>query len=466
MTAASKLIGSFEGVFSLGPGGALSLPDPRALRGEATDRLVRSAVFGDEEEKGAARWLIRELCRLSGIHSCSIQTLYEAMGRREAGGFTTPALNLRGTVYDTARAAMRAAKKLDAGPVVFELARSEMGYTFQDPAEYSAVIHAAALREGMTGALFIQGDHFQVSSKKYHAGGESRDKEIAALRDLIARAVEAGFYNIDIDASTLVVLERGSLKEQQRDNYERQAELSALVRKVQPKGVEVSIGGEIGEVGGKNSTPEEFRAFMGGFKEAFAAAAPGKRGMSKISVQTGTSHGGVVLPDGSVAEVSIDFGVLKEISAIARREYGLAGAVQHGASTLPADAFSQFPANDAAEVHLATEFQNLMLDHPEFPAGLRKEMYGWLTANCADERKKGWTDEQFFYKTRKKAWGPFKAQAWDLPEATRAAIGRTLEEKFAFLFGQLKVTGHRKTVERFVRPVEVRLPAPPSVTWG
>ncbi len=460
VTAVSRLIGSFRGVFTLEAGGRVSLSDPGALKGEAADRLARAAVFGSDGERAAARWLVRDLCRQSGIHSSSIQPLSEAMGRGEARGFTTPALNLRGNVYDTARSAMRAMMRLDAGPVVFELARSEMGYTFQDPAEYSAVVHAAALREGMTGPLFIQGDHFQVNAKKYHAGGESRGKEMAALRDLIARAVEAGFYNIDIDASTLVVLERSGLEEQQRDNYERQAELSALVRGRQPEGVEISIGGEIGEVGGKNSTPEEFHAFMRGFRKAFAATSPGKKGVSKISIQTGTSHGGVVLPDGSVAQVSINFGCLREISAIARKAYGMAGAVQHGASTLPAEAFSQFPAHDAAEVHLATEFQNIMLDHEAFPADLRKEMYAWLTANCADERKKGWTDEQFFYKTRKKAWGPFKRATWDLPEATRAAICRSLEEKFAFLFEQLRVAGGRATVERLVKPVEVRVPAP------
>lgn len=465
MSAVPAFIESFKNAFTVSPAGEVSISDPGALRGEATDRLVRAAVFGPEGEREAARWLLRELCRLTGIHSTSIQPLYEAMGRGEASGFTTPALNLRGMVYDMARAAMRAARKLEAGPVVFELARSEMGYTFQEPAEYAAVVHAAALREGMTGPLFIQGDHFQVNAKKYHAGGETREKELAALRDLVTRAVEAGFYNIDIDSSTLVVLDREGIKEQQRDNFERQAEFTALVRRLQPEGVEISVGGEIGEVGGKNSTPEEFRVFTESFQETFSAAGFSK-GMSKISIQTGTSHGGVVLPDGSVAEVSIDFNCLREISAIARKEYGMAGAVQHGASTLPADAFSQFPAHDAAEVHLATEFQNMMLDHPEFPAELRREIYAWLGENCQGDRKEGWTDEQFYYKTRKKGWGPFKAQVWDLPAATREAIGSALEDKFAFLFEQLRVKGGRSLVDRFVKPVEIRRQAPPSVVSG
>ena len=463
MTAGTAFLDGFKDAFTVSPSGGITITDPAALRGGATDRLARAAAFGSAAEKEAAGWALRELCRLSGIHSASIQPLYEAMGRGEARGFTTPAMNLRGLVYETARAAMRAQKKLDAGPVVFELARSEMGYTFQDPAEYSAMIHAAALREGMKGPIFIQGDHFQVNAKKYHAGGESREAEMKALRDLVAAAIDAGFHNIDIDASTLVVLERDGVKEQQRDNFERQAELTALIRSRQPRGVEISVGGEIGEVGKKNSTPEEFRAFMGGLGEAFSRAAGGAKSISKISIQTGTSHGGVVLPDGTVAKVSIDFSCLMDISAIARKEYGMAGAVQHGASTLPADAFSEFPVHDAAEVHLATEFQNIMLDHPEFPGDLRREMYAWLSATCAADRKEGWTDEQFYYKTRKKGWGPFKAQVWDLPQGVRDALGEALQEKFEFLFGKLRVAGGRETVERFVRPVEIRRELPGAV---
>jgi fructose/tagatose bisphosphate aldolase len=462
-SSARTLIDSFKDTFTLSPSGELTLHKPDALKGEVTDRLVHAAVFGAATESEAARWLIRDLCRARGIHLASIQSLYEAMGRGEAAGFTTPALNLRGMAYDMARAAVAAMLKLDAAPVVFELARSEMGYAFMNPSEYATVVMAAALREGMTGPLFVQGDHFQVNAKKYHAGGETRDAELKALRQLVTDAVEAGFYNIDIDASTLVVLERPSVKEQQRDNFEQQAEFTALVRKSQPKGVVISVGGEIGEVGGKNSTPEEFRAFTDNFRETFAKRADGAPGISKISVQTGTSHGGVPMADGSVAKVKLDFEVLRSISDMARKEYGMAGAVQHGASTLPADAFGEFPKHGAAEVHLATEFQNIVLDHPEFPKELRTEMYAWLKANCADERKSGMTDEQFYYKTRKKSWGPFKSHTWGLLPRTRETLRATLQSKFEFLFQQLRVPGGRSTVTKFVKPVEVRVPPPAAM---
>lgn len=417
------------------------------------DNLVRQAVFGQAEEKNQAQNKIWELAGKAGIWSASIRPLYGAMGRGEVAGFTVPAMNLRGIVYDSARAAFKVAGKRKAGAFIFELARSEMGYTFQNCQEYAIVVIAAAIREGYTGPVFIQGDHYQVNVKKFAAGGAERDKEIQALKDLIAEAIAGGYRNIDIDSSTVVDLDKSSIKEQQFDNYENTAQLAAHIRSVEPAGVTVSIGGEIGEVGKKNSTPDEFRAFMDGFNEEFEKLAPGKTGLSKVSVQTGTTHGGVVLPDGSIAKVSIDFGVLKKISDVARGEYKLAGAVQHGASTLPAESFDEFPKSDAAEVHLATEFQNILMDHPAFSTDLKKEMYAWLDANCADERKPDWTPEQFYYKTRKKAWGPFKAQAWDMPEDKKVELRKALEDKMDLLFGKLGVAGSKTIVKKYVKPL-------------
>src|SRR2546428_1952403 len=175
-------------------------------------------------------------------------------------------------------------------------------------------------------------------------------------------------------------------------------------------------------------------------------------GISKISVQTGTSHGGVVLPDGSIAKVQLDLAALKELSAAARATYRLGGAVQHGASTLPQDAFSHFPQCEAIEIHLATNFQNIVFDHPALPVDFRRELNEWVKVECKEEWKKGDTEEQFIYKSRKKAIGPFKRRLWDLPADVRAAIGADLERTFAFLFEQLRVTGTRAVTDRYVKP--------------
>jgi fructose-bisphosphate aldolase, class II len=443
-------------------GGSIAVGDDRVdvrdaarIASPAMDGLAYAAVFGDDGERDDARWLIWEIAQALAVRPSSIHDLYLARGKGKTGGFTVPAINVRGMAYHTARAVFRTANKLKAGAFICEIARSEIAYTDQRPGEYVAVILAAALREGFRGPVFIQGDHFQVSAKKFATDPEA---EVNAVKQLAREAVDAGFYNIDIDTSTLVDLSKPSLEEQQRVNYERAVEIALVVREVQPAGVQISIGGEIGEVGTKNSTVEELRTYMDGFNSALAKSGTGLEGLSKISVQSGTTHGGVVLPDGSIADVSIDFETLRTLSTIARDEYRLAGAVQHGASTLPDSAFHHFPKTETAEIHLATNFQTMLYDN--LPDDLRKEIYAWLAANAKDERKPTDTDEQFYYKTRKKALGPFKRRFWDLPEPIKAKLAAAYDEKFSFLFSQLAVADTAKVVAQFVTPVEIHRPKP------
>jgi fructose/tagatose bisphosphate aldolase len=444
--ATQRVIDLYGGGVSLVPGG-IEVRDQTKLRSPATDRLVWQAVFGTGDEREAARWLIWELGQATGARPASINDLYLARGRGECGGFTVPAINVRMLAYDTARAIFRAARSGKAGAIILEIARSEIAYTEQRPAEYVAVLIAAALREGYTLPLFIQGDHCQVNHKKYQADAGS---EIGEVKKLIAEEVGAGFYNIDVDTSTLVDLSHEALEEQQRLNYEHAAEITAFIREQEPRGVTVSVGAEIGEVGMKNSTVEELHAFMRGYNRSLAALGD-HEGISKISVQTGTSHGGVVLPDGTMADVKLDLHALAALSTVAREEYGLAGAVQHGASTLPSNAFGNFPRIETAEIHLATNFQNMVFDHPRLPSGLKERVRTWLDENAVGERKSGDTNEQFYYKARKKAIGPFKRDFWSLPEEVRGAIAADLEKTFAFLFEQLNVNGTQEQVNRFIQ---------------
>ncbi|HIE64588.1 MAG: class II fructose-bisphosphate aldolase [Nitrospira sp.] len=429
----------------------ISVIDASRVRGALIDRLVWTAVFHEKDEmRGTARWIIKMAAPHLGIHLSSIQPLYEARGRGENSGFTVPAINVRVMAYDTARAIFRAASHGEVGAFILEIAKSEMNYTHQSPAEYAAVMTAAAIQEGFTGPLFIQGDHIQVSAKKYTA---DRETELGGIRQLIKEAITAGFYNIDIDSSTLVVLDRPNIIEQQRDNFEVAADLTAYIRSLEPAGVTISVGGEIGEVGGKNSTVEEFEVYLDQFLESLQRQGSKLTGISKISVQTGTSHGGVPLADGTVAEVKLDFSVLKEISKVAQVKYGLSGAVQHGASTLPAEVFDRFPTTGTAEIHLATEFQNMIYDR--IPRVLREEIYTYLRETCKGERTSDQTEEQFIYKTRKKAIGPFKRRLWELPSDLREKIGRSLEERFVFLFNKLNVVKTRDVVAKTVQPVAV-----------
>ncbi len=402
--AAAALLERLEGIARV-EGDRLAIDDAGAFRHELLDELVFDAVFhADEPMRDTARWLIWSASQALGCGSASIHELYLARGRGELGArqFTVPAINARAVAYLTARQAFAAAMERDAGTLIFEIAKSEMAYTDQRPGEYSIVILAAALREGWQLPVFIQGDHFQFNVAKW---GADPDAEMDGIKALTREAVAAGFLNIDVDSSTLVDLSLPTVPEQQALNAANTVELTRLIRSLEPSGVTISVGGEIGEVGKTNSTEPELRD-----------------------------------------------------------EYGLAGCVQHGASTLPEEAFHHFPANGTAEIHLATGFQNILYDGGGLPAELKAEMLAWCVANCADERKADETDGQFLYKTRKKAIGPFKRALWSLRPEARDQIGANLRAKFGLLFDELRVGGTRELVERHVRAVEQ--PRPPPAALG
>jgi fructose/tagatose bisphosphate aldolase len=412
-------------------------------------KLAEKAAIGNNPDKAAAQYVIRKLALAYGATPSSVIDLYLARGRGEIPfTFTVPAINLRMLAFDSARMVFKVAKQMNAGAFIFEIARSEMGYTDQRPAEYSSSILGAAIAEDYTGPIFIQGDHFQVSAKRY---ANSPDTEIEAIKDLIREALSAGFYNIDIDTSTMVDMSKLNVPEQQQVNYTLSAMFSAFIRSNQPKNIQVSIGGEIGEVGGHNSTEEELRSYMDGYNKELTKQAQKAIGLSKISIQTGTSHGGVVLPDGSIAKVSLDFDILQKLSRVARSAYGMGGTVQHGASTLPETAFGKFVESEAVEVHLATNFQNMVYDR--IPDDLRSEMYAYLDQNHASDRKPDMTDEQFYYKTRKYAIGQFKNKTWKLPSSTKNDIMEALEKQFNQLFTDLGMRDTRVYTDAMTKPI-------------
>jgi fructose/tagatose bisphosphate aldolase len=441
-------------------GQRLVIDDAARFRGDPIRDLAWTAAFStDETTVDAARWIVWEAAQALGARSASIHQLYMARARGEVSGFTVPAINIRAQTFDMARIIFETAASIDASAIILELARSEQTYTYQRPIDYSTGVLAGAIAAGWQGPVFLQGDHYQFNAKKYAADPEAMTDEI---RRACRLAVDAGYRNIDIDSSTLVDLSKPNVDEEQRENYLRTAELTALIRTLETDGVTISVGGEIGEVGKENSTEAELRAYLDGLRRELDRRSPGAIGVSKVSVQTGTSHGGVVLPDGSVAQVAVDFGVHQRLGAVCRDEYGIAGTVQHGASTLPDEMFHKFREVGTIEVHLATGFQNTLYDHPAFPADLHETIGAWLVENAADERKSGQTDQQFIYTTRKKAIGPFKRELWDLQ--TRDEILAEQARKFAFLFDQFAIGNSRAMVDRYVAPVELHRPLPAALS--
>jgi len=409
------------------------------------DDMIERAVFdSDSKARESYQQKIRDMASTKGIYLASTQEFYDAAAQGLYSGLTVPAINIRHITYQVAKTIFRAALKHRVGALIFEIARTEMVYTGQPAAEYVVSVLAAAIKEGFRGPVFIQGDHFQLSQSKFAL---NPSEEIKAIEESTREAIDAGFLNIDIDSSTLVDLEKPSIDEQQEHNYLVAADMTRFIRNIEPEGVTISVGGEIGEVGKANTTVEELRAFMKGYRNRLGE---GIKGISKISVQTGTTHGGVVLSDGAIADVKLDFKTIEELGKVAREEYGVGGIVQHGASTLPDEMFELFPQAGTLEVHLATGFQNIIYDSPYFPKELLDKMYSYIVEKYSNEKKAGDTKEQFLYKTRKKAWGAFKRETWHIPEENLAEIMNILENQFSLIFQRLNVTNTVDLVNKFV----------------
>ncbi|MEE8357452.1 MAG: class II fructose-bisphosphate aldolase [Anaerolineales bacterium] len=445
-----ELINLLDGTVEL-KDGQIKILDENKLQ-KSIENLVKAAVVDESEDRRyLARFLVRKVASAAGVYPNSIHGLYLARGRGEVpNNFTVPAINLRGLTFYAARIIFQIANKINAGAYIFEIARSETGYTDQRPSEYSANILGAAVAAGYKGPVFIQGDHYQISTSRYN---EDPDSEINALKELTKEAINAGFFNIDVDASTLVDLSKDAVVEQQELNSELTVMFIKYIRDLEPEGLTVSIGGEIGEVGDENSTEEELRAYLDNYIDDLKKIDPNEVGLSKISVLTGTSHGGVVLPDGSIKDVAVDFDLLQQLGKVSRESYGLGGAVQHGASTLPETAFSKFAEYETLEVHLATNFMNILYD--KMPADLKSEIYAYLDKNYAHERKSGQTDEQFYYKTRKRALGEFKKKIWRLSPDQLAKVNAAWKIQFRDLFDRLGMADTRQYVDQHIREVVI-----------
>lgn len=399
------------------------------------DQAARGVALASAAEKPALIRQLRAHVEALGVYPASLASCYRALAAGQTPWRTTPALNLRGLTYDAARAAWRAAADGAASPIIFELAPVEAITGDQTLDEFAALVLAAAVREGYRGPVYLQGDHFQVPA----AGPD--DPDLAAW---LRAAIAAGFRQLDLDAAGLAAPETTDPRACQRPNAVATARVIAFLRAAAAADADLLIGAEVGEIGSSNTTPEDLRAFM---VEFAAVLLPGVTGIGKISVQTGTAHGGVVGADGRQGAMPLDLALVARLAEIARAGYGLPGVVQHGASTLSLAQLARLPDAGVCEVHLATAVQNIIFDHPAFPADLRQRMQAAIVDTDGDAEGGGghhadvapMTPAQAFYRGRWRLWGQFKRELWLLPEATRAAFRAALATWFGEVFRALRV---------------------------
>lgn len=66
------------------------------------------------------------------------------------------------------------------------------------------------------------------------------------------------------------------------------------------------------------------------------------------------------------------------------------------------------------------------------------------------------TDDQFIYKTRKKALGPFRKEIHSLPRKIKYKIASEMEKEFSFLFDKLNIKDTKELIDSYVKAVRVK----------
>ncbi len=396
------------------------------LLSHGIDKLVYTAQFGPEEVQKRAQEMIRDLSVLSHCPSSSTSKLYSHRLTNHLS-FTTPAFNIRTLTYDLARCLFRLMKQTKTSSVVFELSKSERGYTEQTFPQFTSSILAAAIKEGYIGPVFMQADHTQVDLENYKKDAVG---ELNHLKSLIKEAIQSGMRNIDIDASTLVDLSKPTSIEQQKDNIIITAELINSARMHEKSEYPLTIGGEVGHIGEQNTTKEEVEVFLSEVKKRLE-----KDGMQKLSIQTGTTHGGIVSKEGETQKMEVDFALLSDIASIVS-PYELLGVVQHGASTLPLTLFSSFPASHTLEIHLSTHMQNILFE--TLPQEIKETLENWTLEKHPHTDMK-LSKEQHLYKTRKFSLGEHKQLLWEMPSEEKEAFLTSASAYFSSLFESLQI---------------------------
>lgn len=388
----------------------VSVKDEAMLQDEIISTLQFNASVNESEElRQAAIFWIHKIAHAMGLTTGSNHEYYEEKKNGQHEFVTVPAINSRMVTFHTIRAAIQAADHLKHPHVVFELALSEGGYTAQPMDEYAALIKAAHISLGIKNrVIFIQADHYQLDPDKYKKDPE---KEVGRVKDAIVKAIDSGVYNIDIDTSKFETVDPAKTDaENQLENARHTADLLMFIREYEREHklpCLVSVGGEVGEVGGENTRYPQVNAFLAEVKKRLDEQGMADvAGLDKVSINVGSSHGGVLGPDGRPLDnVPLDFSAHHDLYMKGRDPMSPDShvlSVQHGASTLPPHYFPLFPTMHVAEIHLATGFQNIVWDVLEKDdAPLYEKMAALVSEHFSDKVKKHETEAVGLMKERK-----------------------------------------------------------------
>ncbi len=305
--------------------------------------------------------------------------------------------------------------------VLFEIAKSEVGYTGQTPADLYGAITAKAQELEFDAPYAVHGDHIGVKS--------TADADVQSAADLIKAELAAGFTSFAIDASHIFDVNAATVRDQLAGNIEVTTRLANLIPN------ELSLEVEVGEIGKKN--PETGEQELTSVEEAVTfIEALQENGVypDLIACHNGSAHGNIYDEDGNIVEqIGIDEQRTRDIAA-AIKPLGVQIA-QHGITGTPLHLMHRLIDAGIAKGNVGTNWQNIALE--TLPDDLVKRMEEWTmdSDKVAMMRKKkpNMSDRELLGKNIKHSIQHFKDEIAQLSDDDLAPVyAKTKESADAF----------------------------------
>ena len=202
------------------------------------------------------------------------------------------------------------------------------------------------------------------------------------MKQLALEAVTAGFYNIDVDTSTLVDLSKPDLASQQRLNYETCVDIaqvqfaSSSRRASRSRSAARSARSALRTARSKSCA----RSWTASTARSPNGARRAPTGSRRSACSPGRRTAASYFPMARSRTSQLDLNTLARLSKDARERVRAGGSRAARSVDAPGLRVPQLPHTETAEIHLATNFQNMLFDH--LPGALRQEIYEWLRENA------------------------------------------------------------------------------------
>ncbi len=425
--------------------GHVILLEPAAACGWLVDRLIYNAVFHhDTQIKGTSRWLIKAIAQEKQIFPASIKGLYAFLETEKKPKMTIPVVRFPGLSYPIARAVIRAAQRNHASAFIFEIEKSQDLRFSQTPGEFVCIILASAIREGFTGPVFIQTNHFQIDPEQYD---QDPSGEKNRLLNLIEESIRAGSYNLWLDGASMELTRGSKKKDTLKPQAHLLAELTHRVHTLEPPGIDICIGAKLGS--GKDPTDYqgELQKFMKQYEDALHQINQFAKKVCKISFLSEIKAPIKGNKPGFSSKQKKN--KTKEAFKLAQEKYHLMVGLDLDIPGFSQEHIKKTYGMESAEIQFPLHCMNLFLQHREFPAALKEELMGSFP-NLFSKSQDASRDSQ-------SAFERYKEGFWTLPPSIHEEVGTAIEKEASSMFTAFRVNNTEEIVHQTIPSQKVPL---------